>query len=90
MARKRRDETPEYKEFVSAVLKRDKHTCQMPGCNCRYRKKLEVHHIIRYADSVNLRHEVGNGITLCKKCHYEIRNKEKHFIEMFMRIINDK
>lgn len=85
---KDRNDDPGYKEWKAAVLKRDRNKCQMP--NCRRKKNLEVHHIIRYADSVYVRYEVDNGITLCKRCHYQIRNNESHFVSLFMEIVRSK
>lgn len=54
---------------------------------CGSKKRLETHHIIRYADSVHLRTEISNLITLCKKCHYNITGKEKHYAEHFKEIV---
>lgn len=79
----------EDKKFRSQILKRDKHTCQM----CRRKRtgrSLEVHHIIKWATSIGLRYDPSNCITLCKQCHYSIRNKESHYIMFFQGIINDK
>lgn len=80
-------DTPEYKEWTSAVRKRDKGRCQMPGCK---RRGKEVHHIQRWADAPLLRYEEDNGILLCKGCHYEIRNNEGHFVVLFMEIVASK
>jgi len=79
-------DTPLYKEWRTAVLKRDGYKCQMPGCDCKYRKWLQAHHIMRWADAPRLRYEVSNGLTLCKKCHYSIRNIENNFIGLFSKI----
>lgn len=67
------------------VLKRDKHTCQM--CKCKTRKKLEVHHIMTWANASSLRYDVGNGITLCKDCHKSITGKEVHFQSYFLALV---
>lgn len=79
----------EDKEFRKSILKRDKNTCQM----CKKKKSargLEVHHIIKWATGIFLRYDPLNCITLCKPCHYSIRNKECHYISFFQGIINDK
>lgn len=77
-------DTPEYKAFRKAVLKRDKYKCKYPQCNKSAR---QVHHIIRWADSVHLRYTVSNGISLCYDCHKKIKGKEKYFILVFAEIV---
>ena len=71
---------PRYKSFRSAVVKRDKYTCQMCG---KKRCKLNVHHIHKYADHPYIRFDPNNGITLCIDCHRSIRNKEKYYAGLF-------
>lgn len=71
------------------VLVRDNYKCQFPGCKYRG-KKLEVHHIITFAYSVALRYVEKNLITLCKKCHHKVKNKETLYASMFNTIINNK
>lgn len=80
-------QSPEYKALRKAVLKRDGYQCQMPGCGSKNRRSLQVHHIIRWADSAYVRYEESNCIVLCRYCHYDIRNMEHHFIELFMKIV---
>jgi hypothetical protein len=77
-----------YTDFRKIVRKRDKNKCQMPGC--RGRKRLQVHHIIRWTDSPHLRYEERNGILLCKNCHDLIKNQEAYYIELFSRIVEQK
>ena len=61
-----------YMAWRNAVLERDGYTCQI----CGYEgDKLNVHHIVGWIDSVELRHETENGITLCVPCHME---KHRH------------
>jgi 5-methylcytosine-specific restriction endonuclease McrA len=79
---------PLYKKFCWEIRKRDKYKCNMPGCSSK--SLLQVHHIIRWADSPHLRYEPRNAILLCRKCHDSIKNKEVYYIEMFMRIIEEK
>jgi 5-methylcytosine-specific restriction endonuclease McrA len=85
MAKKRLED----KKFRVNILKRDKYTCQM----CKRKKSgrgLEVHHIIKWATGIFLRYDPLNCITLCKSCHFSIRNKESHYITFFQGIINGK
>ena len=90
--RRNRDwQDPVYQQWRRSVLERDDYRCQMPGCNRKVRKhNLEVHHIKRWADSYALRYEVSNGITLCKGCHFSIRNKEEYYFSVFHRIVHGK
>jgi len=76
---------PRYKQFRQAVRKRDK-GCRWPGCKCK--KKIQVHHIMKWYDYPTLRYVVTNGICLCKKHHNLTRGKEMIYAPMFMRIIN--
>lgn len=86
---KKREE-PGYAEARKRVLKRDKHTCQMPGCSCKNRRKLQVHHILEYAKYTSVRQSDDNLITLCITCHKSIRGKERHYVTMFNNIIRNK
>jgi hypothetical protein len=62
-----------YKNWRISVFLRDKYTCQK--CN----KKggiLNAHHIIEFAKNKDLRFDINNGITLCKKCHINLHSKK--------------
>ena len=83
MAEDRRSD--EYWEWRRAVVKRDGHKCQWPGC--RRKTKIQVHHIVQWVSSVSLRYEVSNGICLCVTHHKGIRNKESAYADMFRLII---
>jgi 5-methylcytosine-specific restriction protein A len=75
---------PSYKQFRLNVLKRDKFTCQM--CNSK-KRRLNVHHIIKWSSAASLRFDTSNGITLCSSCHKKINGKESHYISLFNEII---
>jgi len=84
---KRREDSPEYKSWRAAIIKRDKGRCRMPSCK---RKGRECHHITRWHDAPHLRFEVRNGILLCKGCHWMVRNKEHVYASLFMKIVAEK
>jgi len=62
----------EYIHWRIAVFKRDGFACQ----DCGYkngvgvkRRDLHAHHIVAWIESIELRYEVENGVTLCVPCH---------------------
>ena len=62
----------EFKKWRELVFERDDWTCQ----KCIKRGNLlHPHHIIGFSDNEELRFEVDNGITFCKKCHYIFHSK---------------
>ena len=65
----------EYKSWRKNVYQRDNYTCQICGKQKCY---LHAHHIKSFADHPKLRFDINNGITLCKKCHYELHKKSSH------------
>jgi hypothetical protein len=68
-----------------AIIKRDNHRCQMPGCRSRSDITLEIHHIVSVYDGGATTME--NGITLCRTHHVSIRNVERDYIELFTEIV---
>jgi hypothetical protein len=76
---------PQYKAWRKAVYARDKRKCMWPKCCSR--KKLQAHHIRRWADYPSLRYEVDNGITLCKSHHDMIKNQEDYYAYFFLTIL---
>jgi len=58
------------KTWRKKVLKRD--SCCV---NCKASQQLHVHHIVGFADSLYLRTDLNNGITLCHKCHMDFHLK---------------
>ena len=75
---------PFYREVMSKIKKRDGKKCQMPGC--KKRRRLQVHHIRRWADSPSLGFDPYNLITLCRGCHDSIKDKESHYIPVLSEI----
>ncbi len=60
-------ESDEVRLWRNAVLKRDGRVCQ----KCGSTKALHAHHIVRWADSPEMRVVLSNGLTLCEPCHKE-------------------
>lgn len=67
----------EYKNWRTAVFKRDNYTCQAEGCGVRGGYN-EAHHIKSWADYPEVRYDIANGITLCKKCHDITKGRNKN------------
>lgn len=71
---------------VKAVWARDKAICQRCGANhnSELRGTFHIHHIVSFADSVELRAVPENLVLLCKKCHLWVHSKKnttKQFIK---------
>lgn len=78
---------PNYIKWRNEVLKRDKYKCQFPGCRCRGRRKVQTHHIRRWAEFPALRFTSQNGITLCYDHHKMIQGKEDYYMSLFDKIL---
>lgn len=66
-------QTAEYREWRLAVFERDKYTCQKCG---KVGGHLHAHHIKEWEYHPELRYEVSNGMTLCRKpCHKEMHEQ---------------
>ena len=84
MRRERNFDDPVYKDWRNRVFKRDRYQCQMPQCGRK--KKINAHHIRRWADSANLRFNTLNGITLCWSCHKKVTGDELRYEGLFIQI----
>ena len=74
-----------YKEWRRIIGIRDERKCRIDNAECDGR--LEVHHILGWAEYPELRYEVNNGITLCAKHHPRKRSEEKLLIPFFQTIL---
>lgn len=85
---KRNFQDKNYTTWRNAVKKRDKHQCRWPNCNAK--RRLQAHHIVRWADTPWLRYDVSNGITLCRTHHDSVKGKEKYYERFFFEILRQK
>jgi len=68
---------PEYIAWRNAVLSRDGYVCQKCQRQCKkHERGLAAHHIKPYASHPELRFDIANGQTLCRKCHMLVHGKE--------------
>ncbi len=72
---KKRRETVEYIDWRLAVYERDKYTCV--SCGDKRGHNLQAHHIMPFSKYPDLRLEISNGVTLCKKCHAKLHPELK-------------
>lgn len=56
----------EYKDWRALVYERDSFTCKRCGAS---NVELNAHHVLNFSSNEDLRFDINNGITLCKKCH---------------------
>lgn len=62
----------EYRLWRESVFARDNWTCQ----KCKeWGGKLHPHHILNFAEWIELRFAIDNGITLCYECHKGFHKK---------------
>lgn len=85
-----------YKEWRMKVFQRDRFTCKWCGHRSKKskahgdkRSDIEAHHIITMEENIKLCLKVGNGITLCEKCHKLTYGKEEKFAKAFKEILRD-
>ena len=59
-------QSDEYKNWRIEVFRRDYWTCQ----ECGYKgEHIQSHHVKAFKEYPELRFDIDNGLTLCKKCH---------------------
>ena len=68
--------TGEYQLWRKSVFDRDRYTCQCCGKRSGQGEAVELHahHVYNWADYIDKRYLVENGITLCVECHYEFHS----------------
>lgn len=83
-----RTHSPEYKEWRKKVFERDSYTCDISK---QIGGDLQAHHLIDWANAIDSRFNIENGITLCKEIHDEFHrvygkgNNTKEQYEEFKR-----
>jgi hypothetical protein len=61
-----------FKKWRLMVFNRDNYICQ----KCKDRgTELNPHHIYNFSEYKELRFDINNGITFCRKCHYKFHKK---------------
>jgi len=77
----------EYKVWRELIFERDDWTCS----KCLNRDgDINCHHILNFSSNEDLRFNIDNGITLCKKCHrefhikYGFKNNTKEQLDEFL------
>lgn len=61
--------SPEAHAWRNEVFARDGYKC----VECGHNGRLQAHHVVPWSESVDLRFDISNGVTLCVDCH-----KAKH------------
>ena len=65
----RRSRSGRHRSWATAVISRDKATCQRCGAIC---VELHAHHIKSWRDHPKSRWNLDNGVTLCAHCHWHV------------------
>jgi hypothetical protein len=84
--RQRQYKTQEWKALLKAVYARDHYTCQRCKCGTTggmSMKSSVAHHIKSYSDYPELRTDMGNLVTLCRKCHlwvHSLANVDREYL----------
>jgi len=80
---------PKYRNWRRDVFVRDGYACQKCG---KIGRKLNAHHIESYDVNKDLRTELSNGATFCKKCHnkfHGIYGRGNNTREQFAKFMED-
>lgn len=85
---KNKKNDPEYLQWVKRIKKRDNKKCLINNKDCCGR--LEVHHILGWAEHPELRYNDNNGITVCKFHHPKKKDEVIKSIPFFQSLIVQK
>lgn len=75
-----------YNAWRKDVCIRDKWKCKINNEDCSGR--LEVHHILGFAEYPELRYKNNNGITLCHAHHPREKSEEKRLVPVFQKLVS--
>jgi hypothetical protein len=74
---------PAYVRWRNAVLARDGYRCRGCGRQCKkHEKGLAAHHIQSYASAPELRLDLDNGMTLCRRCHMDLHGRRPRAVDL--------
>ena len=75
-----------YRRIRKTLLKLDNYKCVL----CSSTDNLQAHHIIEKGVNPALIWDLTNMVTLCRKCHFSIRGREKSFMGLFNDIVEKR
>lgn len=81
----------EYKLWRKSVFERDNYTCQRCGNRNGNGKivYLHPHHIKSFTYFPETRFTIGNGITYCKTCHYQVHREIRKYEKQINNIVKE-
>lgn len=65
---KRQRDTPEVRDWRKSVLRRDNYVCAVCG---KRGGRMQAHHLNSWATCRDQRHDVDNGVAMCRVCHHD-------------------
>ena len=78
--------TDEYNRWRQSVYSRDGWKCQHCGIKCQA-KNIVAHHIYYFSEVPELRHQLGDGVTLCRSCHFKLHLNNKTVDKLFYEAV---
>lgn len=75
-----------YRNWRKEVYQNDYWTCQI----CQYKGiKIIAHHLLPFSKFPKLRFDISNGITMCRKCHFNFHKWYRKNIYIYEETIED-